>query len=76
TTNPSRVVEDFPALPAPVRQTPTTSVWSKKKVSKSVIVGCKMPNNTKQLPQPDLWPDISTTTPAREIEPEQWHEVN
>nr|CDJ90440.1 Protein C52E12.1 [Haemonchus contortus] len=68
-------VEDFPALPTAPKQNQGKSVWAAKKNSKSVIVGCKMPNGTKTLPQPDIWPDISVSTPAREIEPEQWHEV-
>ncbi|EYB98559.1 hypothetical protein Y032_0130g1539 [Ancylostoma ceylanicum] len=68
-------VEDFPALPAASKQLPTSSAWGGKKNAKTVIVGCKVPNNAKQLPQPDMWPDRPVTTPAREVEPEQWHEV-
>ncbi|RCN40589.1 zinc finger, C2H2 type [Ancylostoma caninum] len=68
-------VEDFPALPAVSKQLPATSAWGAKKNAKTVIVGCKVPNNAKQLPQPDVWPDRPVTTPAKEVEPEQWHEV-
>ncbi|PIO58984.1 hypothetical protein TELCIR_19565, partial [Teladorsagia circumcincta] len=70
--NPVQRVEDFPALPTAQKQGQASSAWVGKKNSKSVIVGCKMPNRT--LPQPDVWPDISVTTPAREIEPEEWKE--
>ncbi|KAK6060760.1 hypothetical protein COOONC_01578, partial [Cooperia oncophora] len=73
--NHSQRVEDFPALPAASKQGPTKSAWVNKKSSKSVIVGCKMPNGSRVLPQPDVWPDISVSTPAREVEPEQWQEV-
>ncbi|KHJ94862.1 zinc finger, C2H2 type [Oesophagostomum dentatum] len=75
----SHPAEDFPALPAPSQQLPVASAWGKKnsakKNFKSVIVGCKVPKNNKQLPQPDMWPDRPVTTPAREPEPEQWHEI-
>ncbi|KAK6025025.1 hypothetical protein OSTOST_09087, partial [Ostertagia ostertagi] len=71
-SNQRQGVDDFPALPTAQKQGQASSAWVGKKSSKSVIVGCKMPNRT--LPQPDVWPEISTTTPAREIEPEQWQE--
>ncbi|KAK5981782.1 RING-type domain-containing protein [Trichostrongylus colubriformis] len=67
-------VEDFPALPTAQKKGQPSSAWVGKKNSGSVIVGCKMPNGVKVLPQPDVWPEISATLSAREIEPEQWHE--
>lgn len=34
-----------------------------------------MPTSSKAPPQPDIWPDRPVTTPAREIPPEDWKEV-
>ncbi|KAJ1370544.1 hypothetical protein KIN20_032285 [Parelaphostrongylus tenuis] len=69
------VVEDFPALSASRGQGSVTSVWDGKKILKPVVAGCMMPNDTKTLPEPDIWPQNVSAASTTEADAEQWQQV-